>query len=59
MCNNKSLIQIKDLEDRKLFFLNVGPPKESIILTTFYGLYFSHQYTNILITFTVLDMLRT
>ena len=28
-------------------FLNVGPPKESIFLTTFYGLYFSHQYTNI------------
>ena len=30
----------------KVFFY-VGPPKESIFLTTFYGLYFSHQYTNI------------
>ena len=25
------------------FFFNVGPPKESIFLTTFYGLYFSHH----------------
>ena len=31
----------------KVFFLNVGPPKESIFQTTFYGLYFGHQYTNI------------
>ena len=29
------------------YFLNVGLLKESIFLTTFYGLYFSHQYTNI------------
>ena len=27
------------------FFLNVGPPKESIFLTTTYCLYFSHHYT--------------
>ena len=27
-------------------FLNVGPPKESIFLTTIYGLYFSHHYTH-------------
>ena len=26
-----------------LLFLNVGPLKESIFLTTFYGLYFSHH----------------
>ena len=26
-------------------FFYVGPPKESIFLTTNYGLYFSHQYT--------------
>ena len=25
------------------FFFNVGPPKESIFLTAFYGLYFSHN----------------
>ena len=28
-------------------FFNVGPPKESIFLTTIYGLYFSHHYTHI------------
>ena len=28
-------------------FFNVGSPKESIFLITFYGLYFSHQYINI------------
>ena len=28
-------------------FLNVGPFKESIFLTNFYCLYFSHQYTSI------------
>ena len=28
----------------KVFF-NVGPSKESIFLTTIYGLYFSHHYT--------------
>ena len=27
-------------------FFNFGPPKENIFLTTFDGLYFSHQYTN-------------
>ena len=27
-----------------IIFLNVGPPKESIFLTTIYGLYFSHHY---------------
>ena len=27
--------------NREQFFLNVGPPKESTFLTTFYGLYFS------------------
>ena len=32
---------------RKKTFFYVGLPKESIFLTTFYGLYFSHQYTNI------------
>ena len=26
-------------------FFNVGPSKESIFLTTIYGLYFSHHYT--------------
>ena len=26
-------------------FFKVGPPKEDIFLTTFYGLYFSHHYT--------------
>ena len=36
------------LTDHK-FFLNVGPLKESIFLTVFYGLYFSHQHTNIII----------
>ena len=36
----------KDLS-YSMFFLNVGLPKESIFLTIFYGLYFSHQYTNI------------
>ena len=30
-----------------LIFLNVCSPKESIFLTTFYNLYFSHQYTHI------------
>ena len=30
-----------------VFFLNIDPPKESIFLTTFYGLYFSRQYKNI------------
>ena len=33
-----------------LFFFKVGPPKESIFLTTFYCLYFSHQYTTLQIT---------
>ena len=41
----------------KLFFFNVGPPKKSIFLTTFYGLYFSHQYTNITIFFKYLSRL--
>ena len=27
-----------------IIFYNVGPPKESIFLTTIYGLYFSHDY---------------
>ena len=27
-----------------IFFLNVGPSKEGIFLTTFYGLYFSHSF---------------
>ena len=26
-------------------FFNVGPPKEDIFLTTFYSLYFNHQFT--------------
>ena len=30
-----------------MLFFNVGLPKENIFLNTFYGLYFSHQYTNI------------
>ena len=36
---------------RPYFFKNIGPPNQSIFLTTFYGLYFSHQFTNIKITF--------
>ena len=28
------------------FFNNDGTPKESIFLTTIYGLYFSHHYTH-------------
>ncbi len=28
-----------------IIFFNVGPPKESMFLTNFYGLYFSHHYT--------------
>jgi hypothetical protein len=32
------------------FFLNVGPLKEGIFLTTFYGLYFSHQLHMLQIT---------
>ncbi len=32
------------------FFFNVGPPKDSIFLTTFYGLYFSHQLHMLQIT---------
>jgi hypothetical protein len=32
------------------FFINVGPPKESIFLATFYGLYFSHQLHMLQIT---------
>ena len=36
----------------KVFFLKVGPPKESIFSTTFYGLYFSTYNTQTLqITF--------
>ena len=27
-----------------IFFLNIGPSKEGIFLTTFYGLYFSHSF---------------
>ena len=44
-----SRIKLFDKLARKycFFFLNVGPPKESILLTTFYGLFSSHQYTNI------------
>jgi hypothetical protein len=41
-------------------FLNVGTPKESINLTTFYGLYFSHQlhmFTNHNSFFHVVDYL--
>ena len=30
----------------EVFFIHVGPPKESIFLTTIYGLYFRHHYTN-------------
>ena len=30
----------------RCFFFVVGSPKESIFLTTLYGLYFSQQYTN-------------
>ena len=37
-----SLTDNSNLEQRQSFF-NVGPPKESIFLTTVYGLYFSHQ----------------
>jgi hypothetical protein len=29
-------------------FFYVGPPKESIFLTTFYDLYFSHQFLHML-----------
>ena len=28
-----------------IYFFNVGPPKQDIFLTTFYGIYFSHHYT--------------
>jgi hypothetical protein len=35
--------------DRGVFFY-VGPPKESIFLTTFYGLYFSHELHMLQIT---------
>ena len=41
----KSTVGIR-IQDMSIFF-NVGPLKESIFLTIFYGLYFSHQYTNI------------
>ena len=30
---------------RQFNFLNLGPPKEDIFLTTFYGLYFSYHHT--------------
>ena len=33
--------------DKANWFFNVGPPKKSIFLTTIYGLYFSHHYTDI------------
>ena len=33
-----------------VFFFNVGPPQESIFLTTFYGLYFSINTQTIQIT---------
>ena len=29
-------------------FFYVGPPKETIFLTTIYGLYFSHHYVNVM-----------
>ena len=42
---NTQQMGIRGIKSR--YFFNLGPPKESIFLTTFYGLYFGHQYTNI------------
>ena len=43
----KSCCYIYFLAVTVYYFFYVGSPKESIFLTTYYGLYFSHQYTNI------------
>ena len=51
-CMKSMDIIVNTVEQPKLFcffvFLKVGPPKEDIFWTTFYGLYFNHHY----ITFT-------
>ena len=46
---NRPLLCFDKKKQKAFFFLffNVDSPKESIFLTTFYGLYFSQQYTNI------------
>ena len=37
------LFEMLQNNSQAFFFLNVGPPFESIFLTTFYGLYFTHH----------------
>ena len=47
--DHKSVGQIKqrNTSSEYYFFVVVGPPKESIFLTTIYGLDFSQHYTYI------------
>ena len=41
----KNMIDLVKVNLCTNFFLNVGPHQEDIFSTTFYGLYFSHDYT--------------
>jgi threonine/homoserine/homoserine lactone efflux protein len=60
ICNHRQqYISVKVKIVIEILFFNVGTPKESIFLTTFFGLYFSHQ-THILqitIHFSLIDHL--
>ena len=39
-------VTLGNVNDQNMFLFNVGPSKDSIFLTTIYGLYFSRDYTH-------------
>ena len=43
LLNFDAVVNVGD--ELNVFFFSIGPLKDSILLTTIYGLYFSHHYT--------------